>query len=136
MKKSPLILVVLLLASWLASIARAGYLFGGMTLSPIITAQSNTPCFYTNSGYLYLPGLTITNTTLSMTGAYAGVFQFSIDGANWYTNGSPIFIPTNTAAPAQYIIAAQSAPVPVLVRMLAITNAANTSAISIGATSP
>ena len=134
MKKSVSALLVLLVFALLS--ARAAYLFGGMTLTTVVTATTNSPAFYTNTGYVYLPQVTITNNALSITNAYYGYFRFSIDGGNTYfTNNSPVYIPQTTAA-TNVVILPQAAPIPVIVEMYAVTNTANTGAIQIGATSP
>jgi hypothetical protein len=114
--------------------ARAGYLFGGMTLSTITTAQTNSPTFITNNAYVTIPALSVTNNALSITNAYIGVFRYSPDnGTTWFTNSSPVFTPTQTGA-TNYPINAQSFAIPLEFQMLAITNAANTSVINIGVT--
>ncbi len=116
--------------------ARAGYLFGGVSLTTITTAQSNSPSFYTNSGYIYAPQVTVTNANLSASNSYSGLLRFSIDGGStWFTNNSPVFIPTNSAGQT-YVIQAQSFQFPVIEQMLVITNTANTGLIQINATSP
>ena len=115
--------------------AQAGILFGGFTLTTVTTAQTNSASFYTNTGYIYLPQVTITNNTLSISNAYQGYFRWSFDGITFYTNNSPIFIPTNTTA-ATYVVPQQSVALPIIVQMLAITNSANTGTIQVGATSP
>jgi hypothetical protein len=80
--------------------------------------------------------MTVSNNGLAITNAYSGFFRFSIDnGTTWFTNNSPVFIPTATNA-AAYVINAQTIQVPIQVEMTAITNAANTSTIQIGVTSP
>ena len=133
MKKLILATAVLLAVSMPAL---AGFLYGGVSLITVTTAQTNSPTFYTNTGYVYAPGITITNNTLSATNSYCGLFRFSIDnGTTWFTNNSPVFIPTNTAA-AQYSIPSQSFQFPVLEQMLVITNTANTLPIQINATTP
>ena len=123
------------LALTLCLSAQAGILFGGFTLTTINTAQTNSASFYTNTGYIYLPRVTITKNTLAISNAYQGYFRWSFDGVTFYTNNSPIFIPTNTAA-ATYVVPQQSVALPIIVQMLAITNIANTGSIQVGATSP
>ncbi len=116
--------------------AMAGFLFGGVSLLTVVTAQTNGPTFYTNSGYIYAPQITVTNATLSATNSYVGVFRFSVDnGTTWFTNSSPAFYPTNTVGQT-YVIQAQSIQYPVLEQLLVITNTANTIPIQINATSP
>jgi len=134
MKKIIAIFALLLVCA--AVSLRAAYLFGGMTLSTVVTASTNSPTFYTNTGYVYLPQVTITNGPLSITNAYYGYFRFSIDGGvTFFTNNSPVYIPQTTAA-TNVVITPQAAPIPVIVQMFAVTNTANTGAIQIGATSP
>ena len=114
--------------------AHAGYLFGGMTLSPITTAQTNSPTFITNNAYVSIPALSVTNNALAITNAYIGVFRYSPDnGTTWFTNSSPVFTPTQTGA-TNYPLSAQSFSIPLQFQMLAITNTANTSTINIGVT--
>ena len=106
------------------------------SLSPITTAFTNSATFTTNTAALYLPQVTLSNNGLAITNAYTGAFRFSIDnGTTWFTNNSPLFIPTVTNA-ASYTIAAQVVSVPIQVQLIATTNTANTSVIQIGATTP
>lgn len=126
-----LILIAVVLG---AAEARAGILIG--SLSPITTAQTNTPTFHTNTAYLSVPQISVSNNGLAISNAYTGSFRFSIDnGATWFTNNSPQFNPAVTNA-GTIIINAQTIPVPIQVQMVAITNTANTSTIQIGVTSP
>lgn len=126
-----LILIAVVLG---AAEARAGILIG--SLSPITTAQTNTPTFQTNTAYLSVPQISVSNNGLAISNAYTGSFRFSIDnGATWFTNNSPQFNPAVTNA-GTIIINAQTIPVPIQVQMVAITNTANTSTIQIGVTSP
>ena len=130
------LILIFALSALVCVTARAGFLFGGVSLTTITTAQTNSPAFYTNSGYIFAPQVTITNAALSISNAYIGLFRFSIDnGTTWFTNSSPVFIPTNTAA-MTYVIQPQTFQFPVIEQMLAITNTANTAAISLSATSP
>jgi hypothetical protein len=111
-------------------------LFGGVSLLTIITAQTNSSCFYTNAGYIYVPSVGVTNATLSATNSYAGLLQFSVDnGTTWFTNSSGTWYPTNTIGQG-YLIPAQSIPYPILMRFLIITNVANTLPIQIAAKTP
>jgi len=125
--------VIIAAAILSCSVAKAGILIGA--LSPVVTAQTNTPTFQTNSAYIPLGQFTISNNGLIITNAYTGAFRYSFDGATWFTNGSPIFTPAVTNA-GSAVIQPQTLSVPVYVQMVAITNAANTSAIQLGVTSP
>ena len=117
-----------------ANLASAVPLFG--SLSPVSTATTNSTTFMTNTAAVYVPQVTVSNNGLAITNAYTGAFRFSIDnGSTWFTNNSPIFTPTATNA-ASYTIAAQVIQIPIQVQLLATTNAANTTAIQLGATSP
>lgn len=116
--------------------ANAGQLFGSFQLTTLTTAQSNSPPFYTNLASVFIPSCSVTNVALSISNAYIGVYRFSLDGGSTYfTNGSPVFIPTNTAA-ATYAIPGQFVQIPIIIEMLAITNTANTGTIQLGVTSP
>lgn len=131
MKKLILLTSILALAT---SMASAIPLFG--SLSAITTAATNSATFMTNTALVYLPQVTISNNGLAITNAYTGAFRFSIDnGTTWFTNNSPIFTPTSTNA-ASYTIASQVVSIPIQVQLLATTNAANTLALQLGATSP
>lgn len=124
------ILAVLALA---AGLARATLLIG--SLSPIITATTNSVTFVTGSATINLPQITVSNNGLAATNAYQGSFRWSFDGVNFYTNSSPQFFPTNTTA-GSITVGAQSVVVPIYVQMLATTNNGNMSQIQIGVTSP
>ena len=125
----------LALAVFLAGIdARAAILIG--SLSPITTLTTNSTTFQTNTAYVSIPQITVSNNGLSITNAYNGSFRFSIDNGNtWFTNNSPQFNPATTNAGVT-VITAQTVQIPIAVQMLATTNTANTSTISIGVTSP
>ena len=125
----------LALAVFLAGIdARAAILIG--SLSPITTLTTNSTTFQTNTAYVNIPQITVSNNGLSITNAYNGSFRFSIDNGNtWFTNNSPQFNPATTNAGVT-VITAQTVQIPIAVQMLATTNTANTSTISIGVTSP
>jgi hypothetical protein len=117
-----------------ANFASAVPLFG--SLSTITTATTNSATFLTNTAAVYMPQVTISNNGLAITNAYTGAFRFSIDnGSTWFTNNSPIFTPTSTNA-ASYTIAGQVIQIPILIQLSATTNAANTTTIQLGATSP
>ena len=134
--KKFLFLLVLLSAFAALSEARAGILIG--TLSPIVTSQTNTPTFQTNTAYVSLPQITVSNGAMAISNAYTGSFRFSIDnGTTWFTNNSAQFQPTTNAA-ASYVIAAQTVQIPIQVQMTAITNVtgANNVQITLGVTSP
>jgi hypothetical protein len=116
--------------------SRAAILLGGLTT--VVTAQTNTTTFQTNTAYLSIPQVTVSNGGLSTNTAYSGFFRFSIDnGTTWFTNNSPNFTPTSTNS-ASYPIAAQTIQVPIQVQMLAITNVSpnNNLPIQLGITSP
>jgi len=125
-----------LFAACLAASASAGVLIGGFALTTIITQQTNSPSFATNTAYVYIPQITVTNDVLSIPGAFTGMFRFSLDGGNtFFTNSSPVWTNTYTSA-TNTVFPAQSAAVPIIIQMLAITNVANTAAIKLGVTSP
>ena len=114
--------------------ARAGILIGSM--STITTAVTNSPPIQTNTAYLSLPQISVSNNGLSMTNAYNGSFRWSIDnGATWFTNASPQFNPAVTNA-GTTVIASQTVALPIIVEMQATTNVANTTTIQMGVTSP
>lgn len=125
----------LVLAAFLAGFeARAAILIG--SLSTIVTAQTNTSTFLTNTAYVSVPQISVSNNGLALTNSYTGSFRFSIDnGATFYTNNSPQFNPAVTNA-GTTIITGQTIPVPILIQMVAITNTANTTTIQIGVTTP
>ena len=125
----------LALAVFLAGIdARASILIG--SLSPITTLTTNSTAFQTNTAYVNIPQITVSNNGLSITNAYNGSFRFSIDNGNtWFTNNSPQFNPATTNAGVT-VITAQTVQIPIAIQMLATTNTANTSTISIGVTTP
>lgn len=131
MKKLIFSLITLLLLT--ASAVKAGILIG--SLSAVTTAQTNSATFQTNTAYVSLPQITVSNNGLAITNAYTGYFRWSFDNTTFYTNSSPVFVPTTTNA-GSATIAAQSVAVPIYIQMVAITNAANTSAIQLGVTSP
>jgi hypothetical protein len=131
MKKFLLSLLVLGLASSLS--VRAGVLIG--SLSTVTTAQTNSPTFQTNTALVTLPTVYVSNGNLTSTNSYTGYFRWSVDGSNFYTNGSPAFSPTATNA-ATYTIGAQTISVPVYVQLLAVTNVSQTGTIQIGAVVP
>jgi len=136
MKKLLLFLALaVFLAVFLAAFpARATILIGG--LSPITTAQTNSATILTNTAYVSVPQVSVSNNGLAITNAYWGCFRFSIDnGSTWFTNNSPIFNPAVTNA-GTTVIFAQTIQVPIQVQMLAITNTANTSQIQIGVSTP
>lgn len=117
-----------------AAKSTAAILIGSM--STITTAQTNSAVIQTNTAYISIPQVTVSNNGLAITNAYSGYFRFSIDGGTTYfTNNSPVFIPTATNA-ASYTITAQTIQIPIQIQLLAITNTANTSTIQIGASSP
>lgn len=114
--------------------SRAAILIG--SLSTITTAQTNTPTFQTNTAYLSIPQISVSNNGLAITNAYVGSFRFSIDnGTTWFTNSSPQFYPAVTNA-GTAVIYAQTVQIPIQIQMVAITNTANTTTIQIGVTSP
>ena len=114
--------------------ARAGILIGSM--STITTAVTNSPPIQTNTAYLSLPQISVSNNGLSMTNAYNGSFRWSIDnGTTWFTNASPQFNPAVTNA-GTTVIASQTVALPIIVEMQATTNVANTTTIQMGVTSP
>jgi hypothetical protein len=114
--------------------SRAAILIG--SLSPITTATTNSPTFATNTAYVSLPQISVSNNGLAISNAYNGSFRFSIDnGTTWFTNNSPQFNPATTNAGVTVILA-QTVQIPIQVQMLATTNTANTSTIQIGVTSP
>lgn len=115
--------------------ARAGLILGGYTLTTITTAGTNTSTFLTNVVYIPLPQITVTNTAISSTNSYTGFFRWSVDNVNFFTNASPAFYPSTTNAAAT-AVAQQYVAVPIYVQMVAYTNAANTTTINIGVTSP
>ena len=112
---------------------QAGVLIG--SLSPVTTATTNTPTFQTNTAYITLPTVFVSNNGLAITNAYYGYFRWSFDNSTFYTNASPVFVPTTTNA-GSATIAAQTVAVPIYIQMVAITNSANTSAISLGVSTP
>lgn len=104
----------------------------------VVTAQTNTITFLTNTAYISIPQVSVSNLGLGTNTAYSGYFRFSIDyGATWFTNNSPTFTPTSTNA-ATYVINAQTIQVPIQVQMLAVTNVTpnNTLPIQLGISSP
>jgi len=125
----------LVLAAFLAGFeAQSAILIG--SLSPIVTLQTNTSAFLTNTAYIAVPQFSVSNNGLVITNAYTGSFRFSVDnGTTWFTNNSPQFNPAVTNA-GTTVINAQTIQVPVQIQLTAITNAANTSTIQIGVTSP
>lgn len=135
MKLSTAIFLIALLVAFavMTTAARAGILLG--SLSPVLTAQTNTPTFVTNTATINLPQITISNNQLATNTAYSGYFRWSFDNVNFYTNGSPVFIPATTNA-ASAPVYAQTLTVPIYIQMLAITNVANTTTIQLGVTSP
>jgi hypothetical protein len=124
---------ILILAACFAADTRAGTLIGSQ--STITTATTNSATFITNTVNVNLPQVFVANNGLSITNAYYGFFRWSFDNTTFYTNTSPVFIPTVTNA-ASYTIQAQTVAVPVYIQLLAVTNTANTSVITIGATTP
>ena len=72
MKK--LFLSLLLLAAF-AITSNAGVIFG--SLSPILTAQTNSAVFMTNTAYVIVPAIQVSNNGLAITNAYTGFFRFS-----------------------------------------------------------
>ena len=128
------IFLILALVCFGAVESRAGILIG--SLSPITTALTNSATFQTNTAYLSVPQISVSNNGLAITNAYTGSFRFSIDGGTtFFTNNSPQFNPASTNA-GTYAINAQTIQIPIMVQMIATTNAANTSTIQIGVTSP
>ena len=129
------LLSFLVLATFLAVFeSRAAILIG--SLSPITTAQTNSTTFQTNTAYVSIPQISVSNNGLAITNAYIGSFRFSIDGGTtWFTNSSPQFNPAATNA-GTTIITAQTVQIPIQIQMVAITNSANTSTIQIGVSSP
>ncbi len=121
------------LALTLALPSRGGVLIG--SLSPITTASTNSTTIVTNTIYLNLPVIFVSNNGLAITNAYSGLFRWSFDGTTFYTNASPVWYPTATNA-ATYTIQSQSIPIPIQIQLLAITNTANTVTINIGASTP
>ena len=130
--KSVLFSVAILLV---ANFASAAPLIG--SLSTITTATTNSASFATNTASIYLPQVTISNNGLAFTNSYIGAFRFSIDnGTTWFTNNSPVFIPTATNA-ASYTISAQVVQIPIQIQLLATTNViSGQTTIQLGATSP
>jgi hypothetical protein len=129
------LLSLLVLAAVLAGVnSPAAILIG--SLSTITTAQTNSTTILTNTSYVSIPQVTVSNNVLAITNAYSGLFRFSIDnGTTWFTNNSPVFIPTATNA-ASYTVYAQTVQIPIQIQLVAITNTANTSTIQIGVTTP
>jgi len=132
MKKIFSLLAVLFL---LVATSRAGIIFG--SLSAITTAQTNSATFMTNTAYVTIPQIFVSNNGLAITNAYTGYFRFSIDGGTtFYTNNSPAFVPTVTNA-ATATVYSQTIAIPVLVQMLAITNpVVGNTQVQIGVTTP
>lgn len=131
MKKIILLLCLALLG--FTSAVRAGVLIG--SLSPIIYASTNSTTFLTNTTYLTVPVIYVSNNGLAITNAYSGLFRYSFDNSTFYTNASPVFIPTATNA-ATYTISGQTIAVPIYIQMIAYTNTANTSTVNIGVSTP
>ena len=114
--------------------SRATILIG--SLSAITTAVTNSPPIQTNTAYLSLPQISVSNNGLAITNAYTGSFRWSIDnGTTWFTNSSPQFNPAVTNA-GTTVIYPQTVALPIIVEMQATTNVANTSTIQIGVTTP
>lgn len=113
--------------------ANGGILIG--SLSTVTTAQTNSATFQTNTAQINLPQVSVSNNNLAITNAYSGYFRWSFDGVTFYTNASPVFIPSTTNA-GTATIPQQTITVPIMVQMVAITNTANTSTIQLGVTSP
>ena len=126
----PLLALLLLV---LTSQGNAAILIG--SLSPVLTAQTNSTTFQTNTAQVTLPQVTVSNNNLSTNIAYSGFFRWSFDGVNFFTNSSPVFTPASTNAGSS-TISPQTVSVPIYVQMLAITNLASTLPIQIGITSP
>ncbi len=126
-------LILFALIALLSRPAHAGVIIG--SLSPITTASTNSSTFVTNTIYLSLPTILVANNGLAITNAYSGLFRWSFDNTTFYTNASPVFYPTTTNA-ASYTIQPQAIAVPIYVQLLAVTNSANTTTISIGASTP
>jgi hypothetical protein len=129
------ILTLLTLSALLSILpdTRAAILIG--SLSTVTTAQTNTATFQTNTAFIPLPTITVSNGALSATNSYAGYFRWSFDGTTFYTNASPVFYPASTNA-GSVTVSSQTISVPIMVQMVAITNAANTGTITLGVTSP
>lgn len=126
--------LILALVVFGATESRAAVILGSLTT--VVTAQTNTATFVTNTAYVSIPQVTVSNGGLDITNAYTGFFRFSIDnGTTWFTNNSPVFIPTATNA-ASYTITAQTVQIPIQVQMLAITNAADTHQVQLGVSTP
>ena len=123
----------LLLASIFSYQAKSAILIG--SLSPIVTATTNTPSFITNNAYVSLPQISVSNNGLAITNAYTGSFRWSFDNVTFFTNSSPQFNPSVTNA-GTTTIGAQTVILPVYIQMVAITNTANTTQIQIGVSSP
>jgi len=122
---------LLLVASFSAS---AGVLLG--SLSAVTTAVTNSPTFQTNTIYVPVPELLVSNGNLTSTNSYSGVFRFSFDNVTFYTNG-PVFTPSSTNA-ATSTVEAQTIAVTIYTQVQATTNAApsNTGVVNIGVVTP
>lgn len=126
-----ILLLALICLAWQA--ASAAILIG--SLSPITTAQTNSTTFQTNTAYINLPQVSVSNNQLAITNAYTGYFRWSLDGTTFYTNNSPAFVPSTTNA-GTAVISPQTVSVPIYIQMVAITNTANTSTIQLGVSTP
>lgn len=121
-------LLLCLLFVCLTSRVNAQQLFG--SLSPVVTNPTNSPVVQTNNSAISVGRIQISYGDLSITNAFNGNLQWSLDKTN-FVNAGPTFRPAFTNASTE-VINPQTVTLPLYFRMAAGTNSWNTGGVSLG----
>ncbi len=120
----------IILAFGLISSARADTVIFGSLIS-MVTSPTNSAVLQTNTVSIPVGKILISNGGLTVTGAFTGNLQFSVDRTNYLNIGTP-YSPAATNATTD-TIQPQIVSFPIYFRLSASTNGANTAIPSIGA---
>lgn len=128
MKRVFAFLLLFVVCVCLSSHASGQQLFG--SLSPVVTNPTNSPVVQTNNASISVGRIQISYGDLSITNAFNGNLQWSLDKTN-FVNAGPTFRPAFTNASTE-VINPQTVSLPLYFRMSAGTNSWNVSTPSIG----